>query len=94
MPAVLDKLKIPVGSLVVDLSLVLFLAFTAGQMTNRFEAMDARLADVEQRTNSERLAERTALLEQRASQGERDRAEILDALHRIEAKLDGKADKR
>jgi hypothetical protein len=91
---VFDKLRIPLGSLVVDGALVLFLAFTAGQMTNRFEAMDARLAAVEARGINDRLPERAALLEQRMAQGERDRAEILDALRRIETKLDSKQDKR
>ncbi len=91
---VLDRLRIPLGSLLVDSALVLTLVFTAGQMTSRFEAMDSRLAAVESRSINERLPERTALLEQRMAQGERDRAEILDALHRIEAKLDQKMDKR
>jgi hypothetical protein len=90
----LERFRIPLGSLVVDLSLVLFLAFTAGQIANRFEAMDDRLAVVESRTQAERLSERTAILEQRASQYDRDRSEILDALHRIESKLDEKVDKR
>ncbi len=91
---ILEKFRIPLGSMVVDIGLVLTLAFVAGQMTNRFETMDARLAVVESRTQAERLSERTAILEQRASQYDRDRSEILDALHRIESKLDDKVDKR
>ncbi len=91
---VFDKLRIPLGSLLVDSALVLTLVFTAGQMTTRFEAMDSRLAAVESRSINERLPERTALLEQRAAQSDRDRIEIIDALHRIEAKLDQKMDKR
>lgn len=93
MNDVLGKFRIPVGSLIVDGALVLTLVFSAGQMTSRFEAMDRRLAAVESRTDAERLPERTALLEQRMAQGERDRTEILEALHRIEARLDAKADK-
>jgi len=89
-----DKLRMPLGSMVVDIGLVLTLAFIAGQMTNRFESMDARLSTVEGRALAERLSERTAILEQRAGQYDRDRSEILDALHRIEAKLEEKADKR
>ena len=42
-----EKLHIPLGSLIVDASLVLFLAFTAGQMTSRFQTMDTRLGEVE-----------------------------------------------
>ena len=93
MGAVLERLRIPIGSLVVDLGMVMMLVYSAGQMTTRFEVMDQRLAAVESRSQAERLNERTALLEQRASQAERDRAEILEALHRIEAKLDSKVDK-
>jgi hypothetical protein len=94
MAAMLDRLRMPLGSIVVDFGLVLTLVFTAGQMTNRFEAMDRRLAAMEQRAQTDRLTERTALLEQRAVQYDRDRTEILDSLRRIELKLDGKADKR
>lgn len=95
-PAVsaLDKLRVPIGSLVVDGALVIYLAFMGGQMQTRFESMDTRLANVEARTVSDRLPERTALLEQRMAQGERDRTEILDALRRIENKLETKVDKR
>lgn len=89
----MDRLRVPVGSLVVDGALVMFMAFTAGQMTNRFEAMDKRLAAVEARTATENLPQRTAVLEQRAALYDRDRAEILDALRRIEARLDAKVDK-
>ena len=93
MPEILDKLRMPLGSLVVDAGLVLTLAFTAGQITSRLEAMDLRLARVEQSDRADRIPERMATLESKAAQCDRDRAEILDALHRIEAKLDGKADK-
>lgn len=93
MADLLDKLRMPLGSLVVDAGLVLTLAFTAGQITSRLEAMDLRLARVEQSDRADRIPERMATLESKAAQCDRDRAEILDALHRIEAKLDGKADK-
>ena len=93
MPEILDKLRMPLGSLVVDAGLVLTLAFTAGQITSRLETMDLRLAAVEQSDRADRIPERMATLESKAAQCDRDRAEILDALHRIEAKLDGKADK-
>ena len=93
MADLLDKLRMPLGSLVVDAGLVLTLAFTAGQITSRLEAMDLRLAAVEQADLADRVPERMATLESKAAQADRDRAEILEALHRIEAKLDGKADK-
>lgn len=93
MADLLDKLRMPLGSLVVDAGLVLTLAFTAGQLTSRLEAMDLRLARVEQSDRADRIPERMATLESKAAQCDRDRAEILEALHRIEAKLDGKQDK-
>ena len=93
MADLLDKLRMPLGSLVVDAGLVLTLAFTAGQITSRLEAMDLRLARVEQSDRADRIPERMATLESKAAQCDRDRAEILEALHRIEAKLDGKVDK-
>lgn len=93
MAAVLEKLRMPLGSLLVDGALVLTLAFTAGQMTVRFEAMDRRLASFEEQKLDENLAQRTAILEQRAGLYDRDRSEILDSLRRIETKLDGKQDK-
>ena len=93
MPSVLEKLRMPLGPFFVDVGLVIYLAFSAGQMTKQFDTMDRRLAAVELRTSTERLAERTALLEQRAAQYDRDRSEILEALHRIETKIDGKVDK-
>ena len=93
MPEILDKLRMPLGSLVVDAGLVLTLAFTAGQITSRLETMDLRLAAVEQADRADRVPERMATLESKAAQADRDRAEILEALRRIEAKLDGKVDK-
>lgn len=93
MADLLDKLRMPLGSLVVDAGLVLTLAFTAGQITSRLETMDLRLAAVEQSSRVDRIPERMATLESKAAQCDRDRAEILEALHRIEAKLDGKQDK-
>lgn len=93
MAAVLEKFRIPLGSLAVDGALVLTLVFSAGQMTSRFEAMDKRLSATEQSRDRENLAQRTAVLEQRAGLYDRDRTEILDSLRRIEVKLDSKADK-
>lgn len=93
MAAVLEKLRLPMGSMIVDSMLVLTLAFTAGSITNRLEALDDRVITIEQRESDNRLVERTAILEQRAALSERDRNEILAALQRIEAKIDQKMDK-
>lgn len=93
MPALSEKFQIPLGSMIVDGALVLMLAFTAGQMTTRFQAMDDRLISVEQSVARQDFSPRLATVEQRLAVAERDRVEILEALHRIELKLDGKADK-
>ena len=94
MTGVFDKLRFPLGSVVVDIGLVMYLIYGAGQMTERFDAMDRRLASVERTAVDEKLAQRTAILEQRVGQIDRRADEILESLHRIENKLDGKADKR
>lgn len=93
MAAVLEKFRIPIGSLVVDGALVLTLVFTAGQMTSRFELMDKRLAYIESTASTEKLAQRTAVLEQRANQSEATLGRIEGKIDRIDQKLDGKADK-
>lgn len=90
----LSRFKIPIGPLVADLGIVVALVFSAGQLVSRLEIMDRRVAILEARAASDRISERTAILEARATQYDRDRSEILDALRRIEAKLDNKADKR
>lgn len=90
----LSRFRVPLGPLVADLGVVGIMVFSAGQLVSRLELMDRRVAILEARASSDRISERTAMLEQRAAVYDRDRAEILDALHRIEAKLDGKADKQ
>ena len=97
MPPILEKLRMPIGSLVVDSALVLTLAFTAGHMTSQFTAMDQRLMVVEKQRADDRLAERMAVQERATASldGEQDqlRIEILARLSRIEDKLDAKQDK-
>lgn len=93
MAAVLEKLRLPMGSMIVDSMLVLTLAFTAGSITNRLESIADRVLEIEQREATSRLVERTAILEQRAVLYDRDRSEVLATLQRIEQKIDQKADK-
>ena len=88
------KLRIPVGSLVVDLSMVLFLAWAGGRLVEKLDQIDKRVAKIETAAAAQNTDARLMVLEQRAAQAERDRTEILDALHRIETKLDSKVDKR
>jgi aromatic ring-opening dioxygenase catalytic subunit (LigB family) len=89
----LQRLKVPLGPALVDLTIATSLIFSAGQMMHRFEMMDARIAEMEQ----DKLAQRTALIEQRMNMLEQteimQRSEIIKRLERIEDKLDGKADR-
>ena len=89
-----SKFRIPLGSLVVDLSMVLFLAWAGGRLVEKLDQIDRRVAQMEASEVRQNTDARVLVLEQRAAQAVRDRAEILDALHRIEAKLDSKADKQ
>ena len=97
MPPMLDKLRMPIGSLVVDAALVLTLAFTAGHMASQYTAMDQRLAVVEKQSSDSRLAERMAVQERATASldGEQDqlRVEILSRLARIEDRINAIADK-
>lgn len=76
-----SKLKVPPGSLLVDVSLVVALVYLGGQMTERLENMSKRLDLVEQVKIQPEADRRIAVIEsQLASQTER--------LKSIEDKLD------
>lgn len=75
------KLKVPPGSLLVDISLVIALFYWGGQMTERLENMSKRLDVVEQVKIQPEADRRIAVIEaQLANQTER--------LKSIEDKLD------
>jgi hypothetical protein len=76
-----SKLKVPPGSLLVDISLVIALVYWGGQMTERLENMAKRLEVVEQVKIQPEADRRIAVIEaQLANQTER--------LKSIEDKLD------
>lgn len=76
-----SKLKVPPGSLLVDISLVIALVYWGGQMTERLENMAKRLEIVEQIKIQPEADRRIAVIEaQLANQTER--------LKSIEDKLD------
>jgi hypothetical protein len=75
------KLKVPPGSLLVDISLVIALVYWGGQMTERLESMGRRIEMVEQVKIQPEADRRIAVIEaQLANQTER--------LKSIEEKLD------
>lgn len=87
-PEDFQRFRVPLGSLIVDGALVLTLVFSVGQMLERFEQMDRRIADIEHLEAATRLN----ALEMRAMQVERYQGElkqdIVKRLDRIEALLD------
>lgn len=90
MPGNFDfsRLRVPIGSLLVDVGLVLTLIYSAGQLTQRLEHLSERVAAVEQyhvRTNGDA---RIYVLERRAEEMAEFKLEIRDQLTRIESKVD------
>lgn len=87
-PDLFGRFRVPLGSLVVDIGLVLTLVFATGQMTERFVIMDQRLAKIESISAEAKIQS----LELRMAQAERDRRELKDdivkRLDRIESLLD------
>lgn len=87
-PDLFGRFRVPLGSLVVDIGLVLTLVFATGQMTERFVIMDQRLAKIEAISAEAKIQS----LELRMAQAERDRRELKDdivkRLERIELLLD------
>jgi ClpP class serine protease len=77
----ISRFKVPPGSLVLDVALVVGLVYSLGQMTERLENMSKRLETVEAVKIQPEADRRIAVIEaQMASQTER--------LKSIEAKLD------
>ena len=87
-PDLVNRFRVPLGSLIVDGALVLTLVFSTGQMMERFDTMDRRVSAIESISAETKLQS----LEIRMQQAERDRRELKDdivkRLDRIEALLD------
>jgi hypothetical protein len=83
----IQKFKVPPGSLVVDMALVIGLVYAMGQMTERLEGISQRLEVVESVKIQPEADRRIAVIEaQMASQTER--------LKSIETKLDRVLERR
>lgn len=83
----IQKFKVPPGSLVVDMALVIGLVYAMGQMTERLEGISQRLEAVESVKIQPEADRRIAVIEaQMASQTER--------LKSIETKLDRVLERR
>jgi hypothetical protein len=83
----IQKFKVPPGSLVVDMALVIGLVYAMGQITERLEGISQRLAVVESVKIQPEADRRIAVIEaQMASQTER--------LKSIETKLDRVLERR
>lgn len=96
--ALIEKVnqRVPVGSLVVDSALVLMLVYTSGQITERLETLDQRVARIEQTPISPEVEGRLQVLktqadgrEEKVQQSLEDMRKYLgERLDRIERKLD------
>jgi ClpP class serine protease len=83
----ISRFKVPPGSLVLDVALVVGLVYSLGQMTERLENMSKRLETVEAVKIQPEADRRIAVIEaQMASQTER--------LKSIESKLDRALERR
>ena len=82
-----SKLRVPVGSLVVDASLVAALIWWGASMTSRLEAMNKRLDTVEQVKIQPEADRRIAVIEARMTDN-------TVRLSNIESKLDRLLEKR
>lgn len=93
----LDKLQFPIGSMVVDTALVISLFVGNVRMADQLENMNARLASVENNVSTEKLAQRTAMLEQMMQQNavaiSNSRAEFSSGIQRLNDKFDRQADR-
>jgi len=80
--------KVPAGSLVVDIGMVVALIWTVSGMQKAVEHLDRRMIVLESREISPGAERRIAVLESAMARQDRDREQILSLLNRIDDKLD------
>jgi hypothetical protein len=91
----LQRLKTPIGSIVLDLALVLYITYTAGQFADRLQDVSAHVDSLESRagTLSPEAARRIAVLEAAAVKAESDRIELKnDIVRRLDKIEDGQVE--
>ena len=88
-----SKFRLPIGSVVVDATMIFFIAWWGSGVTQALETLDSRIDAREQIQVLPGTAIRLASMEQRLTTIDRDRDEIMAALKRIEDKLDRKVDR-
>lgn len=82
-----SKLRVPLGSLMVDVALVISVFYAAGQLTERLESIDMRVARIES-------VKITAEADRRISVLEGQSIATVARLERIEDKLDRLLERR
>lgn len=92
MGELLDKMKVPAGSLIVDTALVIALLVGQAKMTEQITGVQDRVNEIEQGHIRSNTDARVLVLEQRANQAVTSqaefKAEVRTQLDRIETKLD------
>ena len=89
----MGRWKVPAGSILIDIGLVLTLAYSAGQMNNAVQNLDRRLTVVEERAITPEADRRISVVEEAIKNASNDRTRMTIQLDRIEAKIDQHAAK-
>jgi len=82
------KWKVPAGSLVVDIGLVIALIWTVSGMQEAVKNLDRRVVAIETRDITPGAERRIAVIEAAIARQDLDRAEMIKLLNRIDDKLD------
>lgn len=93
-PSTLDKFRVPLGSLVVDASLVVALIWWGATMTERLEQMSRRIDSLDGRGTQVQADRRLAVIETQQADDNRNMAEIREHLLRVEEKVDRLLERR
>lgn len=84
----MGRWKIPAGSIVIDVGLVLLIVYAAGQWTKAVENLDERLRKIENVQIMPESARRLSVLEAQIQHMDTDRVTMMTQLQRIEDKID------
>jgi len=79
----ISKIRVPIGSLVVDAALVISIIYGAGQLTERLEQLSQRVSAMESQSIQPEADRRIALLEMSAHTSEQRLQRIEDKLDRV-----------
>ncbi len=84
----LTKFRVPLGSLVVDMAMVVSLIWWGATLTQRLEEMTRRIDGLDGQTMHVQADKRLSIVETRQGDVDRQLAEIKSQQARIESKID------